>query len=389
MLQSKATIPFEKLTQELSVESFDTDAARLLRRLDSQDATVEFHFERRSPAGGTHQPKNLLSYYRHEVQRIPVMGREEELHFCMGVEFLWRRLKKARRAAGFRLEDVEVYPGTEDQGCLTCPEGRELVCTGCAPADLAPELRARLRARHSEFVQARNELIERNLHIVFRLMERYRGVNVALEDLIQEANFSLFKAVQGFDFTRGVRFKTYAGYWVNQAFLNAIYNQSRTVRVPAYIQKAMKKIHDASNSVAEGLRDREGLSKKAGIPIELVETAMTGNRFTLSLDKTVDQESGARMLDLIEPEQGNVEESSNAEESVRLTNHLQDALGRLSQREQSILEMRFGLNGEDTHTLSSVGRKLNISLERVRQIQKGALEKIRRGSKAKLLEQFA
>ena len=129
-----------------------------------------------------------------------------------------------------------------------------------AHIELDPDQRARLRDRTQEFVAARNELMERHLGIVFRLLERYRYSGVPIEDLIQEANYSLFKAVQGFDFTRGVRFKTYAGYWVNQAFLAAIYNQSRTVRVPAYIQKAMKKIHDASNGRSFGLENVEAIA---------------------------------------------------------------------------------------------------------------------------------
>jgi RNA polymerase primary sigma factor len=257
---------------------------------------------------------------------------------------------------------------------------------GCAPIELEADLRARLRDRTQEFVAARNELMERNLAIVFRLLERYRYSGVPIEDLIQEANYSMFKAVRGFDFTRGVRFKTYAGYWVNQAFLAAIYNQSRTVRVPAYIQKAMKKIHDATSGRSFGLENVEAISEKSGVPIDLVRSAMVGNRYTLSLNKAVD-EDGSEMVNLVEGEDAAADPDFREAES--LAAHLHEAVGRLSEREQRVLSQRFGLEGEPMRTLAEVGADLGISLERVRQIQKAALDKIRKGEEGALLAQYA
>ncbi len=380
-------IPFEEILASLEVESFDRDAARLMARLDRRSMRVAFDFPRLPLPAGSSSPRSLLGYYRQEVQRIPQMDREEERRLCMGVEFLWRRLKKARRAAGFPREDVERYPGLGSANCVTCPPGRQRLCHGCAPLDLDDERRQRLLLRHREFVDARNELISRHLFIVFRLLHRYRRVAVAEEDLIQEANVSLFKAVEGFDFTRGVRFKTYAGYWVNQAFLNAIYNQSRVVRVPAYIQKAMKKILDAAPAVEGQLADRAGLSRASGVSEDLVRTALNGNRFTLSLDKPIDPASGARMVDLVEEESFAVEPEFGERE--RLEGHLENALERLDPREQTVLELRFGLGGHQAETLAQVGSKLGVSLERVRQIQKAALQKIRASSESRFLEQYA
>jgi len=376
---------FQDLTQELTVENFDEDSKRLIRRLDSNKTSILCQFDRKSkstPRAG----ESVLSVYRREVSAIPQMDRAEEVAFVMGVELLWRRLQKARRAAGFTPEEVERYPGTDDLRCGSCPPGRQKVCMGCAPLELEAELRERLRARTQEFVAARNELMERNLSIVFRLLERYRHSGVPVDDLIQEANYSLFKAVQGFDFRRGVRFKTYAGYWVNQAFLAAIYNQSRTVRVPAYIQKAMKKIRDASNGRAFGMENVDALAEKSGVPIDLVRTALTGNRYTLSLNKTVD-EDGSEMIDLVEGDDAS--DQPNFRESERLAEYLGRAVGRLTEREQRVLENRFGLQGGESLTLAEVGAQLGISLERVRQIQKAALEKIRKGDEGELLAQYA
>jgi RNA polymerase primary sigma factor len=375
---------FQDLIEELEVDSFEQKSRQIMRRLDAGGTSVQFHFPRgQAPSS---RDSNALAMYRREVAIIPKMEREDEIRFCMGVEFLWRRLQKARRAAGFSKTEIEVYPGTENVNCSSCPPGRELVCMGCAPLDLSQELRQRLRARTSEFVIARNELMERHLYIVFRLLQRYRYSGVPVEDLIQEANFSLFKAVRGFDFTRGVRFKTYAGYWVNQAFLTAIYNQSRTVRVPAYIQKAMKKINDASNGQVAGVHDVVAVSKDSGVSEDLVRNALVGNRYTLSLNRAVD-EDGSQMVDLVEGE--DAARPPEFQEQARLSNHLEQAVARLSSREQLVLRSRFGLGENAPGTLAEVGSRLGISLERVRQIQKAALEKIRNSDGGRLLSEYA
>lgn len=375
---------FQELIQKLDLDDFDHSSQKLLLEMDSNNVNVEFSFERTAVKSGAEN--NLLSMYRREVAAIPRMDRAEEFAFCMGVEFLWVRLKLARAAAGFAEEEIHRYPGVDDLSCTTCPAGRERFCLGCAPIDLNTDVRARLRSRTQEFVAARNELMERHLFIVFRLLERYRHSGVPMEDLVQEANFSLFKAVQGFDFKRGVRFKTYAGYWVLQAFLTAIYNQSRTVRVPAYIQKAMKKIRDASNGRDLQTDDITRISKASGVPADLVRTALSGNRYTLSLNRVVD-EDGSPMMDMVEAKDGSLR--PDFAEGERLSVHLADAVARLSDREQTVLNLRFGLAGNVPRTLAEVGERLGVSLERVRQIQKNALEKIRSGKGAVLLEQYS
>ena len=129
---------FQDLIQELSLETFEDDCRRLVRRLDRNQEQVTCQFERlSSPKGGSRD--NILAIYRREVSAIPRMDRAEELQFIMGIEFLWRRLKTARRAAGFSKEEVERYPGTDDLRCGTCPPGRQRVCMGCAPIEPTAE----------------------------------------------------------------------------------------------------------------------------------------------------------------------------------------------------------------------------------------------------------
>lgn len=378
-------VHFLDLTQVFQPSTFEEDAEDWISRLDQDDVAVECDFAH-PKRGNFKWGGGALGYYRREVSSIPLMNREEEQAFCMGLEFLWRRLQAARQKSGFSPAEITRFPGIGDLNCLTCPPGQERICQGCAPVDLADSYRRRLRARTHEFTAVRNELMERNLSLVFLLLERYRYSGVPVEDLVQEANYSLFKAVQGFDFNRGVRFRTYAAFWVKQAFLTAIYNQSRTVRVPAYIQKAMKKLHDAGVALPGAADDLNSLADKAGITENLARTALAGNRFTLSLDRPAgiqEEDSFASLVPGEDPCRPFFEEE--AEGFVAL---LGAALEGLSDREKEVLLLRFGLKGERSKTLAEVGNILGVSLERVRQIQSKALFRLRSCGTAGFLEQY-
>ena len=381
MMEPRLT--FSDLAGMLQMEGFDASAGALIESMRLAKTEVVFDFERQEASS---EGYGILGDFQREVSRVPIMDRPEELHFAMALEILWLRLQDARQRAGFSEEEIARYPDVTDTRCLQCAPGHELECFGCSPDSCSEELRAEIRQYTYELVEARNEMVERNLYLVFHLLHRYRHVSVPAEDLVQEANESLFRAVEGFDFRRGLRFKTYATYWVNQAFLNAIYNQSRTVRVPAYIQKAMKKIRTVADKVEGGFHNIDAIAEKADVDRDLVINTLNRNRFTLSLNAVVDSEQGSEMVELIESE--DAAETPEFGEEAAMVGHLEDALERLSQREREVVRMRFGLGGIGIRTLSEVGRKLGISLERVRQIQRVALEKLRGGDTGRLLEQF-
>jgi RNA polymerase sigma factor (sigma-70 family) len=376
-------ISFSDLIARLQSESFEADAAALLAQMKAASTRVVFDFTRGEPQGDSY---GKLAEFQREVSRVPTMDRPEELSFAMGLELLWLRLQDARRDAGFSEDEIGRYPDVSDTRCLQCAPGHEVDCFGCSPDSCSEEQRAEIRSLTQELVEARNEMVERNLYLVFHLLHRYRHVSVPEEDLVQEANESLFRAVEGFDFSRGLRFKTYASYWVNQAFLNAIYNQSRTVRVPAYIQKAMKKIRGVAEKVEGGFHNIDGIAALADVKRDLVINTLNRNRFTLSINTVVDGEQGSELVELIE----GTDESAAPEfgESAVMQEHLAKAIDRLSQREQEVVKMRFGLGGIGIRTLAEVGRKLGISLERVRQIQRVALEKLRGGDSGEILSHF-
>jgi RNA polymerase sigma factor (sigma-70 family) len=378
------TVPFLDLAEGLTRENFDDRMAERLAELERDGLHVAFDFERRK------QNANARDPYRADLSRIPQMNRAQEQRFCIALELLWQRLLKLRRTAGFSAEAIERQPDSADEACLGCTASDVEAapgCQRCAANVIGEDLRARLQQATQEYLIARNELMERNLHLVFKLLEKYRHVGVPVDDLVQEANLSLFKAVENFDFRRGVLFKTYAGYWINQAFLNAIYNQSRTVRVPAYIQKAMKKLRHAASTMEGGLQDLATAAREAAVDPDLAATAVQGNRYTMSLNRTVDAAESTEMVDLLEAPA--IETGPPAEEQDELRQHLFEAVAQLSQREQAVLQMRYGMAGQAMNTLAEVGKLLGISLERVRQIQAGALEKIRTGVKGQSLEHFA
>jgi len=365
------------------METFEADAKFLLEEMGAAKTRVTFDFERGESKGDF---RGRLADFQREVSKVPIMDRPTELSFAMGLDVLWLRLQEARRVAGFNQEDIARYPDVTDSRCLRCAPGHEADCFGCSPDTSSKEDREEIRALTQELVTARNEMVERNLHLVFHLLHRYRHVSVPEEDLVQEANESLFRAVEGFDFSRGLRFKTYATYWVNQAFLNAIYNQSRTVRVPAYIQKAMKKIRTVAEKVEGGFHNVDAIAEQADVARELVINTLSRNRFTLSLNTVVDSEQGSELVELMEAKDASA--TPEFGESDAMVQHLAGAIERLSQREQEVVRMRFGLGGIGIRTLAEVGRKLGISLERVRQIQRVALEKMRGGESGKLLREF-
>jgi len=382
------TLTYDELIADLRVESFEDQAPALLDRLLDSEFALDFTFARNEPKSAS----GFMADFRHDISRYPVMDSASELRFSMGLELLWRRLQILRTGAGMSQEEIERYPDASDTRCLSCAPGQQLNCFGCSPDTCNADIREQLRQATQDLVLARNEMVARNLYLVFPLLARYRHVHVPAEDLVQDANEALFRAVEGFDFNRGVRFKTYAGYWVNQAFLNAIYNQSRTVRVPAYIQKAMKKVRAVEQEVEGGLYNIEELAERSGVDAKLVSQAVQRNRFTLSLDGQFgsgggDDEGSAPMSQLIESE----DEAALPDfgEAEALAAHLEEAVARLSSREQEVVRMRFGLGGRGIATLSEVGRKLGISLERVRQIQRAALEKLRSSDQGSKLEQFA
>ncbi|MGH7151377.1 MAG: sigma-70 family RNA polymerase sigma factor [Planctomycetota bacterium] len=380
ILDGRSLLPARELDPYLDVERerFPGVADRLIRRLDR--AGTRIAFERSPllevPAGGTDSSSrdSALTTFRAEIAEILPMDRKEELRLARRFDFVRRRYRRALDSAGLlplqtpRSEARAFFDGA-------CDHEGDRGNPGCLFASVPPATAETLHARRAEVEEARNEMVARSLYLVLRLAPRFRGLGVPFLDLVQEGNASLFRAVEGYEWWRDVRFSTYATFWVNQAFLSLLYRTGRTVRVPAYIQKAMKKINAARSG--EPNAAPEEIAGVAGLGVDFVKNVLAGNKYSLSLDREVGREEGEnhRFLDLLEDPRPGVD--LEGIEELRLGDRLRETMEVLSARERLVVELRYGLNGAPTHTLGEVGKILGVSLERVRQIQEVALQRMR------------
>ena len=227
---------------------------------------------------------------------------------------------------------------------------------------------------------ARSELIQANLRLVVSVAAKYQGHNVPLEDLIQEGNIGLMRAVNKFDYRRGFKFSTYAIWWIRQAIMRMLDNCSRSIRLPSYIVAKVNKIDSTYANLSQDLQ-REPTVKELSESLELtdkqVEEILALNAETLSLELPLTDEKDANSLgDLIEDSEANPELGSISELIEQdLVNSL---LGKLKAREREVIRMRFGLEDGEERTLREIGEKLNVTRERIRQLETDAIRRLQR-----------
>jgi RNA polymerase primary sigma factor len=206
--------------------------------------------------------------------------------------------------------------------------------------------------------------------------------------LIQEGNASLFQAIDGFDWRRDVRFRTYAQYWVHQAVLKMLYNSSRTVRLPIWVQKILGKIRKAQEAIRRDGREptHREIAERLGITEERVQWVLSTRRYAVSLDAKVGGEEGTSLgRQLADEAVLPIPESIPAGD---LSEVLGGVMADLPVREQKILRRRFGLDGQEPQTLGEIAADLGITAERVRQLQNAALARMKRPAKLKQLQAF-
>jgi len=231
-------------------------------------------------------------------------------------------------------------------------------------------------------------MVERNLYLVLINVERYAQIHASRLDLIQEGCVSLFRAVDGFDWRRGLLFRTYAVHWLNQAFRNYLYNNGHTVRVPVYLQKALKRIHQAAASLRDPHASPQDIAVTSELDENLVVSALAAARTSYSLDAEHNGSSdSARLRDLLVDSSAQEPYSPDLED-VSLDGGLEKALEALGERERMVLRLRFGIGMDREFTLAEVARQLGVSVERVRQIQVRALSKLDTPTLRRDLEPF-
>ena len=313
-------------------------------------------------AGNAEDPVHT---YLKEIGRVPLLNAELEVEIAQAIE---EGNEAAAKLAAHELAQRGEGPQTDLLDDAAVRKCKRLTLRG---------------------LKAKDDLIEANLRLVVSIAKRYRNRGLAFLDLIQEGNLGLMRAVDKFDHTKGFKFSTYATWWIRQAITRAIADQARTIRIPVHMVETINKVVWAQRQLLQELGREptiEEVAHRVELPMERVREILRINQDTVSLEQPVGDEDDFNLSDLIE-DRGAVVPDDAATRSL-LDAAVREALGHLSEREQDVVRLRFGLDDGKIRTLEEVGKEFGVTRERVRQIESKTLAKLRRPDAAHLLRDY-
>ena len=304
--------------------------------------------------------------YLKEIGKVPLLSADEEIELAQKME--------AGSVA------VEKIPLLKERLAETGDEQEK------------EEIQAEIKALQLDVDRGSDDkkrLAEANLRLVVSIAKRYVGRGMLFLDLIQEGNLGLIKAVEKFDYRKGYKFSTYATWWIRQAITRAIADQARTIRIPVHMVETINKLIRVSRQLLQELGREptpEEIAEEMKMPVERVREILKISQEPVSLETPIGEEEDSHLGDFIKDD--NVPVPADAATFTLLKEQLEEVLGTLTEREQKVLTLRFGLEDGRARTLEEVGKEFNVTRERIRQIEAKALRKLRHPSRSRKLKDY-